>query len=125
MADRREPWRFWKYLDEQVQLAVERCSASPPRRAPASFASDTPRPVEDPDSEWARVKSQLKGRLHPVAYANWIEETCQVRRDSTTVFVWLTDPTARDWIEQEYADLIAEALSSIGPFTVQYTDGAN
>jgi hypothetical protein len=78
MADMREQWRFWKYLDEQVQLAAERCGASRPRQAPASFAPDTPRPVEDPDSEWAQVKSQLKNRLHPVAYANWIEPTCQV-----------------------------------------------
>jgi chromosomal replication initiation ATPase DnaA len=71
------------------------------------------------------VKSQLKNSLHPVAYANWIEQTCQLRRDGTTVLVWLPDPTARDWIEQEYTALITEALSSIGPFTVKYTHVAN
>ena len=125
MADRREPWRFWKYLDEQVQLVVERRGAVRQDQVRAASAPDIPRPVEDPDSEWARVKSQLKGRLHPVAYANWIEETCQIRRDGMTVLVWLPDPTARDWIEQEYSNLITEALSSIGPFTVKYTDAAN
>jgi hypothetical protein len=123
MADRREQWRFWKYLDEQVQLAVERCNGS--RQAPMGAPSppNVPRPVEDPASEWARVKLHLKSRLHPVAYANWIEQTCQLRRDGTTVLVWLPDPTARDWIEQEYSTLITDALDRIGPFTVKYADG--
>jgi hypothetical protein len=125
MADRREQWRFWKYLEEQVQLAVERCSTDRQDQVRASSEPDTPRPVEDPDSEWARVKSQLKSRLNPVAYANWIEQTCQIRRDGTTVLVWLPDHTTRNWIEQEYSTLITEALCSIGPFTVKYTDGAN
>jgi len=95
MADRREQWRFWKYLDEQVQLAVERCSTDRQDQVRASSEPDTPRPVEDPDSEWARVKSQLKSRLNPVAYTNWIEQTCQIRRDGTTVLVWLPDHTTR------------------------------
>jgi hypothetical protein len=125
MADRREQWRFWKYLDEQVQLAVERYRAAGQDLVRASSAPDLPRAVEDPDSEWARVKSQLKSRLNPVAYANWIERTCQLRRDGTTVLVWLPDHTTRDWIEQEYSVLITDALSSIGPFTVKYTDDAN
>lgn len=125
MADRREQWRFWKYLDEQVQLAVERCSAGRQDQVRAFSAPDTPRPVEDPDSEWARVKSQLKSRLNPVAYANWIEQTCQLRREGSTVLVWLPDHPTRDWIEQEYSTLITEALCSIGPFTVNYTDDAN
>jgi len=125
MADRREQWRFWKYLDEQVQLAAERFNGS--RQAPADplSAPNEPPPVEDPASEWARVKLRLRSRLHPVAYANWIEQTCQLRRDGTTVLVWLPDPMARDWIEQEYSNLITEALSSIGPFTVKYTETAN
>jgi hypothetical protein len=103
MADRREQWRFWKYLDEQARLAVERYTAGRQDQVRSSSAPDTPRPVEDPDSEWARVKSQLKSRLNPVAYANWIEQTCQLRCDGTTVLVWLPDQTNRDWIEQEYS----------------------
>ena len=113
MADGREQWRFWKYLDEQVQLAVERCSSDRPDQVRASCAADRSRPVEDPDSEWARVKSQLKSRLNPVAYANWIEQTCQIRCDGTIVLVWLPDHTTRNWIEQEYSTLITEALCSM------------
>ena len=106
-------------------MLLRRCSAGRHDLVGSSSAPDTPRPIEDPDSEWARVKSQLKRRLSPVAYANWIEQTCQLRRDGTTVLVWLPDQTTRDWIEQEYSTLITDALHSIGPFTVKYTDGAN
>ena len=63
----------------------------------------------------------LKNRLNAVAYANWIEQTSQIRRDGSTVLVWLPDQTTRYWIEQEYTTLITEALHSIGPFTVTYT----
>jgi hypothetical protein len=125
MADRREQWRFWKYLDEQVQLAVERCSGGRQDQFRLGSSPDTLRPVEDPNSEWARVKSQLKSRLNPIAYGNWIEQTCQLRRDGTILLVWLPDHTTRDWIEQEYSTLITEALCSIGPFTVKYSDVAN
>ena len=113
-------------FDEQVQLAVERCKGSrQDHRVRSPSAPNEPRPVEDSASEWARVKSHLRGRMHPVAYANWIEQTCQLRRDGTTVLVWLPDPTTRDCIEQEYANLIKDALQSIGPLTVKYTNGVN
>lgn len=125
MADGREQWRFWKYLDEQVQLAVERYSAGRQDQGRASPSAEVTQPVEDPDSEWTRVKSLLKNHLNPVAYANWIEQTCQIRREGTTVLVWLPDQTSRDWIEQEYTTLITEALCRIGPFTVKYTHDAN
>ena len=78
-ADGREQGRFWKYLNEQVQHAAERCAAAVAQVQPRPQQVAV-QPDEDSRSEWARVKSILASRLDAIAYANWIARTYQVGR---------------------------------------------
>jgi hypothetical protein len=119
-ADSREQWRFWKYLDEQVQQAAERYVAP----APPASAIPGPvliQPVEDPHSEWAQVKRRIAERINPDGYANWVELTCQVGWNGPCLLVWVPDEVTRDWLENEYAVHITEALASLGYAGVEYT----
>jgi hypothetical protein len=118
-ADCREQWRYWKYLDEQVQQAAERYVARGPKTA--AIRDDDRKRFEDPNSEWAQVKRILAARVNPIGYANWVERTCQVDRDSTGLQVWVPDEVTQDWLEHEYAGYIGEALATIGGLRVQYT----
>jgi chromosomal replication initiation ATPase DnaA len=63
----------------------------------------------------------LAEKVSPVAYGNWIEPTCQVGRNLTTILVWVPDDITRDWLENEYAAYIDQALVSVGPFKIEYT----
>ena len=119
-ADRREQWRYWKYLDEQVQQAAERYVAPDPHPTTTPEPELTC-PVEDPNTEWAHVKRILAARLNPIGYANWVERTCQIGWDSTGLLVWVPDEVTRDWLEHEYAGAISEALATVGCVSVQYT----
>jgi len=119
-ADLREQWRYWKYLDEQVQYAAEQYLPQivEPVKLPQSVMAQ---PVEDEGSEWAQVKGLIARRVNPVGYANWIKPTAQVGRIHTKLIVWLPDEATRDCLEKKYAEYISEALADLGSLTIEYT----
>jgi hypothetical protein len=119
-ADLREQWRYWKYLDEQVQQAAERYRSGIAATVD-SLVKPLAQPVEDLNSEWTQVKLVLARTLSPAGYANWIKPTCQVATCDTKLIVWLPDEATREYLETDYSQCISEALARLGPFTVEYT----
>lgn len=61
---------------------------------------------------WEEIKSQLKTRLNPESYQNWLAKTSFLRVEDGVLFVAVPNQATRDWMQEEYAELIHQAVQS-------------
>jgi hypothetical protein len=107
-ANRSGPWRSWKFLTLQIQIAAEqlRPSVTPVclTQSAATF------PSEEPASEWTAIKARIRERIPEVAFVNWFEATSQVERCGETIIVAVPDDATAAYINSEY-DLVVQSAA--------------
>jgi chromosomal replication initiator protein len=74
---------------------------------------------------WEIVKTRIASKISSESYQNWFAKTALREFQSETVIVSVPNETAKEYIEQEYADLVAGAIREAGlPVAcVQYEAG--
>lgn len=72
---------------------------------------------------WESVLSRLESRLDPHTFNTWLRPTTLAWQDDTALHVSVPNDVFRDWLRDNYADLIRDALSEItgGPLGVEFT----
>ncbi len=95
-ADRSGEWRNWSYLTIQVQLAAERyrLEKSPPARLRLTAAAPMPE-EEEPSTEWAKAKGQIRGQIPEIPFLNWFSGTRQIERCGANILVEVPDEPTR------------------------------
>jgi chromosomal replication initiator protein len=75
---------------------------------------------------WEIVKTRIASKISSESYQNWFARTALREFQADTVIVSVPDPAAKEYIEQEYAGLVAEAVREAGlPVAhVRYEAGA-
>lgn len=59
---------------------------------------------------WDEIKSRLMTRISPRAYEDWVARTTLDEMDGGTARIAVPDQVTREWMEQEYAGHIREAI---------------
>ena len=62
---------------------------------------------------WDEIKSYLEQRISTEAYANWIRPTEAADWTSSTLRVLVSDEPTKQWLHQEYGELIRTAISQL------------
>jgi chromosomal replication initiator protein len=62
---------------------------------------------------WDQVKQLLAQKLSAEAFQNWIARTKQIRLSGTDLVVAVPNSNTRLWIEQEYAEQVWNAISTL------------
>src|SRR5262249_16695428 len=119
-ADRSGEWRNWNFLTIQVQLAAERFEVDKSASARESAMPAAKMPEEEPVTEWARAKGQIRSQIPEIQFSNWFAGTRQVRRCGTQILVEVPDEPTRSFLETEYAAVARCAVSSFGIHEVSY-----
>ena len=72
---------------------------------------------------WKSVLSRLETRLDPHTFNTWLRPTALVWKDETVVHVSVPNDVYRDWLRDNYSDLIGETLSELtgGPLAIEFT----
>jgi hypothetical protein len=71
-------------------------------------------PVSSGENPWQRVQARLKQDLTPITYGNWVARTEFAGLVGDELRVFVPDAITRDWLEDEYGDLIQKILKSFG-----------
>jgi hypothetical protein len=107
----------WSYLDVQVQVLAE---SLPPTHSAVSSPQPPVRP-EDPTSEWARAKTQLRAQVAPIPFANWIEDTRQLDITTDTITIGVADEPTVSVLTSDYAALIEHVALALHLPRIAYT----
>jgi hypothetical protein len=120
-ADRTGEWRNWSYLTIQVQLAAEKheFDQSPPARLRLTAPAPMPE-EEEPSTEWAKAKGQIRGRIPEIPFLNWFGATRQILRSGAKLLVEVPDESTRTFLESEYDAVARDAVSGFGIHEVCY-----
>jgi hypothetical protein len=120
-ADRSGEWRNWNFLTVQVQLAAERYQfdKSPPARLRLTAPAPMPE-KEEPSTEWAKAKGQIRGQIPEIPFLNWFGGTRQIERCGARILVEVPDEPTRSFLESEYDAVARGAVSSFGIHEVCY-----
>jgi chromosomal replication initiator protein len=72
---------------------------------------------------WESVLSRLESRLDPHTFNTWLRPTALAWHDDTALHVSVPNDVYRDWLRENYSDLIRDALSELtgGPLAVEFT----
>ena len=72
---------------------------------------------------WKSVLSQLETRLDPHTFNTWLRPTALAWQDDTSLHVSVPNDVYREWLRDNYGDLIRDALSELtgGPLSVEFT----
>lgn len=72
---------------------------------------------------WKSVLSRLETRLDPHTFNTWLRPTALAWHDDNALHVSVPNDVYRDWLRDNYSDLIREALSELtgGPLMVEFT----
>ena len=72
---------------------------------------------------WKSVLSRLETRLDPHTFNTWLRPTALAWQDDTALHVSVPNDVYRDWLRDNYSDIIREALSELtgGPLVVEFT----
>jgi len=72
---------------------------------------------------WKSVLSRLETRLDPHTFNTWLRPTTLAWRDDSALYVSVPNDVYRDWLRDNYSDLIREALSELtgSPLAVEFT----
>jgi hypothetical protein len=77
-------------------------------------------PGEEPMTEWAKAKGQIRSQIPEIPFLNWFDSTRQVRRCGTRIVVEVPDEPTRSCLEREYAGVARGAVASFGIHEVCY-----
>jgi chromosomal replication initiator protein len=74
---------------------------------------------------WKSVLSRLETRLDPHTFNTWLRPTALAWQDDTALHVSVPNDVFRDWLRDNYSDLIRDALAELtgGPLAVEFTTG--
>ncbi len=72
---------------------------------------------------WKSVLSRLETRLDPHTFNTWLRPTAFAWKDETVVHVSVPNDVYRDWLRDNYSDLIGETLSELtgAPLGIEFT----
>ncbi|MBV8843081.1 MAG: chromosomal replication initiator protein DnaA [Bryobacterales bacterium] len=62
---------------------------------------------------WQRIKSRLAARIPPQAFHNWVADTRMDAHENGNLRVLVPDQVTKDFLEQEYGDVIARAIQEL------------
>jgi hypothetical protein len=112
-ADRFGPWRSWGFITLQVQLAAEQLDKARVRGPAESELPNNSIP-EEPDSDWAKAKAQIRSQVSEIAFQNWFSCTWQIVKFGSRIEVAVPDEPTKAWLKSEYKLVISKALSDLG-----------
>ena len=113
-ANRSGPWRSWRFLTLQIQIAAEQCR--PPLSAERRTA-DPPPPEEQREeapSEWKSMKERIREQIPEIAFLNWFDATRQVERCGDALAVIVPDEPTAAYIAAEYGSMVHTAAAKSG-----------
>jgi hypothetical protein len=119
-ANRSGPWRSWRFLTLQIQIAAEQCRLS-------LFADGRPadppppeNPREETPSEWKLIKERIREHISEIAFLNWFEATRQIERCGDALAVAVPDEPTAAYITAEYGSMVHTAAATAGVTEVRY-----
>jgi hypothetical protein len=118
-ADRFGPWRSWGFITLQIQLAAEQFDKARVRGPAESQSSHDPIP-EEPDSDWAKAKAQIRSQISEIAFLNWFSCTWQIEKFGSRIEVAVPDESTKAWLKSEYELVISKALSELGVEEIRF-----
>jgi hypothetical protein len=118
-ADRFGPWRSWGFITLQVQLAAEQLDKARVQGPAESQLSHDPIP-EEPDSDWAKAKVQIRSQISEIAFLNWFSCTWQIEKFGSRIEVAVPDEPTKAWLKSEYELVISKALSDLGVEEIRF-----
>lgn len=62
---------------------------------------------------WDRIKSKLASKVSPQDFQNWVMRTAFEGTEGNVLRVKVPDPVTKDWMEQEYAEEIRQAVREL------------
>jgi chromosomal replication initiator protein len=62
---------------------------------------------------WEQIKARLTSRINPRAYEDWVARTVFDESDGVSIRVWVPDQVTKEWMEQEYAEDIRQAIRDL------------
>jgi len=62
---------------------------------------------------WDQIKSRLASKISPQDFQNWVTRTAFQGTDGRILRVSVPDPVTKDWMEQEYAVEIRDAIREL------------
>ena len=62
---------------------------------------------------WEQIKQQIAKNIPAEAFQNWFSATVFLKEDGATLVVGVPEQLTREWIEQEYAGVIAGAIRAL------------
>ena len=76
---------------------------------------------------WKSVLSRLEPRLDPHTFNTWLRPTALAWQDESALHVLVPNEVFRDWLRDNYSDLIRAALAELtgSPLAVEFTTGGN
>ena len=112
-ANRAGPWRSWKFLTLQIQIAAEQFGSSitsviRPTAHPAVVAGDEIR------SDWTIIKARIRERIPEIAFLNWFASTREVERCGAALVVAVPDEATAAYIVSEYERVVHSAALDEG-----------
>ncbi len=76
---------------------------------------------------WKSVLSRLEPRLDPHTFNTWLRPTALAWQDESALHVLVPNEVFRDWLRDNYSDLIRAALAELtgSPLAVEFTTSGN
>lgn len=74
---------------------------------------------------WKSVLSRLEPHLDPHTFNTWLRPTALAWQDESALYVSVPNEVFRDWLRDNYSDLISDALAELTgrPLAVEFTTG--
>src|SRR5258705_5951175 len=64
-------------------------------------------------NEWEQIKARLTTKVPPRAYNDWVLRTVFEKSEGTWLRVSVPDQVTKEWMEQEYAEDIRQAIHEL------------
>jgi hypothetical protein len=68
--------------------------------------------LRDPSPDLEPLLYWLRGQVRPQTWQSWFAD-CRLTRSDTTVTVWFPNPYVRDWVRDQFRDLLHEGVEQI------------
>ncbi|HQR32072.1 MAG TPA: DnaA N-terminal domain-containing protein [Blastocatellia bacterium] len=103
--------RFISFTEGAVRTGEAYVGASQSVEPQPEQTIPSPPSETEPDSTvWAEVREAIKGRVNPESFTTWFAPLRGAGYSGTTLLVWVPDRVFREWIENNYRDVLEESL---------------